>query len=475
MNTHRPPGYPEYHGSTQAKPTQSYLQQLGGRRAFTGLFDKVAFVLAGIASIWLSVTALIVSVQYAWWAAPLVLIIWGLFAYLTLPRLHRILTTLYVPAYFIGRAQTADGLLGDPINLGLRGESVDIHHAMQNAGWHLAEDVNLSSSWKIIVNTLRGRPYPTAPVSPLFLFDRKEDFAYQQEVDGSPQKRHHVRFWKTPFGWRLPGGIQVDWLAAATFDRAVGLSLFTFQVTHKIDAETDLERDYVVETVKFMNPAAKVEVIHDFSTGYHSRNGGGDSIITDGDLPILELDDVVEEELEIPDNAPESSYSHHRRPWELVKKAPLSVIMASFFISIVAVIQTSIASYRLFVQHEASGMSSISRDLNVGQAGTFFSEYSDYGLIGLLLGAALIQVFLAINVVRGKRWARHIIVVVLLIVFAWTAWSTFWGDFMENDLYTVFVLMAAMVFAMLEFTSDGAVNYTHNYKKGSIRSDDWPE
>ena len=27
-----------------------------------------------------------------------------------------------------------------------------------------------------------------------------------------------------------------------------------------------------------------MEVIEDFSTGYHSRNGGGDFIITDGDL-----------------------------------------------------------------------------------------------------------------------------------------------------------------------------------------------
>ena len=32
-------------------------------------------------------------------------------------------------------------------------------------------------------------------------------------------------------------------------------------------------------------------MIKNFSTGYHSRNGGGDLIITDGDLPII---DVIE-------------------------------------------------------------------------------------------------------------------------------------------------------------------------------------
>jgi hypothetical protein len=32
-----------------------------------------------------------------------------------------------------------------------------------------------------------------------------------------------------------------------------------------------------------------VDVIADFATGYHARNGGGDSIRTDGDLPIVDV------------------------------------------------------------------------------------------------------------------------------------------------------------------------------------------
>lgn len=31
---------------------------------------------------------------------------WGMLAYPVLPRLHKILTTIYVPDYFIGRAGT---------------------------------------------------------------------------------------------------------------------------------------------------------------------------------------------------------------------------------------------------------------------------------------------------------------------------------------------------------------------------------
>ena len=55
-------------------------------------------------------------------------------------------------------------------------------------------------------STLTRRSYGEAPVSPLFLFSRQQDFAYQQEVDGNPAQRHHVRFWQCPDAWLLPGG-----------------------------------------------------------------------------------------------------------------------------------------------------------------------------------------------------------------------------------------------------------------------------
>ena len=93
----------------------------------------------------------------------------------------------------------------------------------------------------------------------------------------------------------LPGGYRVDWVAAGTFDTAVGLSLFTLQVTHRIDADTDIERDHIVGSLTGADRRVQVDVIRDFSTGYHSRNGGGDSIRTDGDLPIIDVRAVTAE------------------------------------------------------------------------------------------------------------------------------------------------------------------------------------
>lgn len=261
----------------------------GRRVPLSALLDQFFFIYAGVAAVWLAWLLLSESFHFGWFSVLFLVAFWALLAYLALPRLHRILTSIYVPDYFIGRTRTSDGLLGDPINLALRGPEEALHDAMLAAGWTRADPVTLRSSWGIVVSTITRRSYDRAPVSPLFLFGRMQDFAYQQEVAGNPAKRHHVRFWTTPDSWLLPGGSRVDWLAAGTFDRAVGFSLFTLQITHRIDADTDIERDHVIATVQAANPGVGVEILHDFSTGYHSRNGGGDSIRTDGDLPILIL------------------------------------------------------------------------------------------------------------------------------------------------------------------------------------------
>ncbi|MFD6700806.1 MULTISPECIES: LssY C-terminal domain-containing protein [unclassified Microbacterium] len=252
------------------------------------VFDRVAFLIGTASAVWLAIIISIEGVRSPW-ALLLFIPVWAIMAYLVLPRLHRLLSDLYVPDYFFGRTRTGDGLLGDPVNLGVDGTAAQLDEVMTRAGWHRADEITAASTWGIIASTLTRRSYPTAPVSPLMLFGRRHDVAYQQEVAGNPKQRHHVRFWHCPPGWLLPGGAKTDWLGAGTYDTDVGLSLFTLQVTHRIDENTDVERDFVVQSARDADAAVQVRLLHDFTTGYHSRNGGGDRFITDGDLPILDV------------------------------------------------------------------------------------------------------------------------------------------------------------------------------------------
>jgi hypothetical protein len=223
--------------------------------------------------------------EQAWVFLP----VWLILAYALLPRVHRILSSLYIPDYFIGRTRTGDGVLGDPVNLAVVGPKEELRQAMLTSGWVEADPITPATAWRTLTSTILGRSYAAAPVSSLYVFGNKQDLAFQREIDGNPRKRHHVRFWKCPQGWRLPGGLTVDWVGAGTYDRSVGLSLFTFQITHKIADRTDEERDFIIETLRSANAVESIHIILNYYSGYHHRNGGGDAIRTDGHLPIIDL------------------------------------------------------------------------------------------------------------------------------------------------------------------------------------------
>ena len=297
------------------------------------VLDSIFFAIAAVATLWLAW----LLIGSGWHLEPLLvvnsLLFWAVLAYLALPRLHQVLTWLYVPDYFIGRTRTADGLLGDPVNLAVRGDEEDIHEAMEAAGWVRAEPITLRTSWRMVVSALLRRSYPAAPVSNLLLFKRTQSFAYQKEVEGNPSQRHHIRFWYCPPGWVLPGGGRVDWLAAATYDRAVGLSVLTFQVTHKIDADIDIERDFVVDDVRWANAAAELEIWPDFFTAYHDKNGGGDRVVTDGALHVLDLNEVVPGS-----DSGRSLELAHRADLEARRRRPHQLVIALVLIGLMVLV-----------------------------------------------------------------------------------------------------------------------------------------
>src|SRR5438132_6430465 len=132
--------------------------------------------------------------------------------------------------------RTAQGIPGDPINVGLIGSEKEILCAMNTAGWFPADPVTFRSSIEIAGSVLLDRAYKDAPVSNLFYLDRREDLAFEKPAGTSADHRHHVRFWKV-----LDQGQEQRpvWLGAATFDRSVGVSHFTGAITHHIGPDID--------------------------------------------------------------------------------------------------------------------------------------------------------------------------------------------------------------------------------------------
>jgi hypothetical protein len=213
-------------------------------------------------------------------------LVWAVGAYLIVPKMWAFYFRRHPPLTKVARVtETGDGHPGDPVNVGIAGDETELVRAMTASGWYPANPITFASSLRICADTVLGRPDDKAPVSNLFLFGRKQDLAFEQPMPGGPGKRHHVRFWR----WDQLYEGRPAWFGAATFDRSVGLSHTTGQVTHHIAPDVDAERDRLVAELRQAGVVQSVEWMDGFHAELAGKNGGGDSWHTDGRLAIVTL------------------------------------------------------------------------------------------------------------------------------------------------------------------------------------------
>jgi hypothetical protein len=178
---------------------------------------------------------------------------------------------------------TAQGIPGDPLNVGLIATEDALVRAMLEAGWSPADPITLKSSLRIAGSVLLKRPYREAPVSSLFVFGRRQDLAFEKPAGRSASRRHHVRFWRS---YELGRGGVPLWIGAATFDRSVGISHRTGQVTHHIAPDVDDERDGLIADLSQSGLLDWLFQVTGVGATLLGRNGGGDRYYTDGELTI---------------------------------------------------------------------------------------------------------------------------------------------------------------------------------------------
>jgi LssY C-terminus len=234
-------------------------------RLLTLLWRRLLILCLGVFSVWLIVFVVFkIADRRLPWVLALSLT-YGLAAYVILPRVVRmslkILQRQRIPSFTI----TGDGLPGDPVNIVLIGTLQGLHAAFAMAGWSTADRLGLASSWRMIRAFVLNSPYSTAPFSTLYLFGRGQDIGFQEPINDSPRKRHHVRFWAlslarsdddvaTATFWLNSDKPAIEervlWVGAATKDTGLSLTWLTFQVTHATDSDTNAERDHIVNELQ---------------------------------------------------------------------------------------------------------------------------------------------------------------------------------------------------------------------------------
>jgi hypothetical protein len=215
-----------------------------------------------------------------------VLIAYLMLAYLLLPGLWRHYEHEPGLALLPMVTRTADGIPGDALNVGLVGSKEDVVRAMHAASWFPADPITLRSSIEIVSSVALDRPYHDAPVSPLYYEGKKEQLAFEKPDGTSADRRHHVRLWLV-----LEKGTdgRPVWLGSVTFDRGVGLSHDTGQVTHHIAPNIDAERDLLMRDLREAGMVRTFFHISGVGPTLFGRNGEGDPYYTDGEIDVASL------------------------------------------------------------------------------------------------------------------------------------------------------------------------------------------
>jgi hypothetical protein len=214
----------------------------------------------------------------------LLLLAWLVVAYLLMPRYWKHYVRQHPGLADIpGITHTGTGMPGDPLNVALIGTEEQVLTIMAAARWYAADPLTLKSSLKIAEASVLKRPYDAAPVSSLFLFDRKQDLAFEKPVGNDPRKRHHVRFWRSE---KVDSDGRPVWVGAAIYDERVELSRTTGQITHRTSGDIDDERDFLFKGLENSGQLAEMYTIDDFHKVRSGRNGGGDPWHTDGKLDV---------------------------------------------------------------------------------------------------------------------------------------------------------------------------------------------
>ena len=178
------------------------------------------------------------------------------------------------------------GNLGDMVNFVFVGSQENVQAALAAADWHVADVDNKEAGLKAVLNTYKKKDYLEMPMSHLYLFDRMQDFGYEQaQAFSVVATRHHFRVWKAPFTWNN----ETVWVGAATHDTGFEKDVRTGKLTHKIDPNVDAERDGLADGLQKTGKTKGVTYYLPPDPVQEAKNASGGSYHSDGRLLVVFL------------------------------------------------------------------------------------------------------------------------------------------------------------------------------------------
>ncbi len=179
-----------------------------------------------------------------------------------------------------------EGNPGDMVNLLILGDEAGMQRVFTTAGWVKVDADVKDTVLHGIIGSLSKESYLTMPMSQLYLFGRPQDYGWAHaEPISVVASRNHLRIWKAPF--TVHG--ETAWVGAATHDIGFERDQRNHGITHKIDPDIDLERNYVEKTLS--STGLVVQVMHFLPQNpmQEAKTATGGSFHSNGQVLILKL------------------------------------------------------------------------------------------------------------------------------------------------------------------------------------------
>jgi hypothetical protein len=177
---------------------------------------------------------------------------------------------------------------GDPLNLVVVEGQRDPIVPFIARGWHLTQKLDFASMIATVRAFIFRDEYLTSPVSPLYVFGRREDIALQK-ARSTIDQRIHARLWLTPFTFES----RRVWIGQVSRDIGVRLTDQTWNLTtHKIAPDVDFDRGYLLQDILmsgFLERYGFIGGVRAATMSAPRANLTGDPYFTDGLRVVLFL------------------------------------------------------------------------------------------------------------------------------------------------------------------------------------------
>jgi hypothetical protein len=179
-----------------------------------------------------------------------------------------------------------EGNPGDMVNFLILGDEDQMKKVFTTAGW-VKVDANVESTvFSGIIASISKESYLTMPMSQLYLFGRPQDYGWAHaEPINVVASRNHLRVWKAPF----TADGQMLWVGAATHDIGFEKDQRNNGITHKIDPDIDLERDYVEKTLSSTGLVSEISHFTPTNPLKEAKTATGGSFHSSGQVLVLKL------------------------------------------------------------------------------------------------------------------------------------------------------------------------------------------